>query len=340
MLRVGVAGLGKMGKLHFQNALHDKKAQVVAVADAQRSSQKSVEKYGIKIYSDYNAMIDSEDLDAVIISLPNFLKKDSIICAAKKNLAIFVDKPIARTFSEAEEIMRVAIENKATLMVGVNYRYFGSVQEVKRIVDKGEIGDIVIATSDLIMDGPFSHSLVPRPVPEWWLDKEKAGGGALLDLGYHLLDIFGWIFGKMELEFATLGHRYGLPVEDGATVVMRSTETDTRCIINVGWFSRTIFPNFNFRVNLHGTVGHVSTDHFAPRNLYLHAAKESVRNLCKKVVGMEVDRLSYTYYYASFAEILSQFFEVAGDRAESPVSLEGQLAIIKIIEDVYKKRGS
>jgi len=64
------------------------------------------------------------------------------------------------------------------------------VQNVKKMFDEGRVGDVVLATSELIMDGPFSHPLVPKPVPEWWFDKEKTGGGALLDLGYHLVDLF------------------------------------------------------------------------------------------------------------------------------------------------------
>ena len=337
MLRVGVAGLGRMGKLHFLNALHNDDVNVVAIADARRSNQKAAEKYNVKIYDDYKKLIESEDLDAIIISLPNFLKKESVVYAAEKDLAIFIDKPLARNFGEAEEIVKIAEMKNVPLMVGVNYRYFDSVQKVRSIVDEGGVGDIVIATSELIMDGPFSHSFVPRPIPEWWLDKEKAGGGALMDLGYHLIDMFNWMFGNMEIEFSTLGYRFGLPIEDSATLVLRSPKTNTRCIINVGWFSKMVFPNFNFRINLHGTVGYVSTDHFAPKNLYFHAVKEGVFNLFRKILGRKIHCLSYTYYYASFAKILNQFFEIIKNDAELPVSLEEQLAVIKTIERIYKQ---
>jgi myo-inositol 2-dehydrogenase/D-chiro-inositol 1-dehydrogenase len=337
LLRVGVAGLGRMGKLHFLNALRNKDINVIAIADARRSNQKVAEKYNVKIYDDYKRLIESEDLDAIIVSLPNFLKKESVTCAAEKDLAIFVDKPLARNFSEAKEIVKIVKTKNVPLMVGVNYRYFDSVQKVRSIMDQGRVGDIVIATSELIMDGPFSHSYIPRPVPGWWLDKEKAGGGALLDLGYHLIDLFNLMFGNMEIEFSILGYRYGLPIEDSATVVLRSPKTNTRCIINVGWFSKTVFPNFNFRINLHGTVGYVSTDHFAPKNLYFHAVKEGILNLSRKIFGRRIHYLSYTYYYASFAEILNRFFEIIKNDAELPVSLEEQVAVIKAIESVYKQ---
>jgi len=184
-----------MGKLHFLNASHMNDVKVVAVADKNKRNRKVAEKYHVKAYDDYEKLVDSEELDAVIISLPNFLKRESIFYATEEGLDIFVDKPLARNLAEAQEIVRKVNTGNVRLMVGVNYRYFDSVQKVKKMLDEGRVGDVVIATSELIMDGPFSHPLVPKPVPEWWFDKEKSGGGALLDLGYHLIDIFNWMFG-------------------------------------------------------------------------------------------------------------------------------------------------
>ena len=57
------------------------------------------------------------------------------------------------------------------MMVGVNYRYFPCVQKLKAKLDSGELGDTVIATSELVLNGPISHAVVPVPVPEWWLSK-------------------------------------------------------------------------------------------------------------------------------------------------------------------------
>jgi len=338
LLKVGFLGLGRMGKLHFLNALRMKDLEILAVADKKRVNHELAKKYHVKVYDDYRKLIDSEDLDAVIISLPNFLKKESIFCASERGLDIFVDKPLARNFNEADEIVRKVRTENVKLMVGVNYRYFDSVQKIKNVLNEGRIGDVVIASSELIMDGPFSHTIVPQPVSEWWFDKEKSGGGAILDLGYHLIDIFTWMFGDMEIFFSTLGYRYGLPIEDSATAVLKSIETGVTCILNVGWFSKMVFPNFNFRINLHGTVGYVSTDQFAPKNLFFHATKEGTLNLFRKIIGKQLRYLSYTYYYASFFDILYRFFE-AIRKNEQPAPLEEQLAVVKIIESIYRQNG-
>ena len=78
MINIGIAGLGKMGKLHFLNSLKIKGVKISAIADLSRSRRKSAEKFGVKTYSDYKDMIDTENIDAIIISLPNFLKKESV----------------------------------------------------------------------------------------------------------------------------------------------------------------------------------------------------------------------------------------------------------------------
>ncbi len=339
LLRVGVLGLGRMGKLHFLNALRMKDVKVVAVADRSKKKRRDAERYHVETYDDYEKLIESEELDAVVISLPNHLKAKGVFSASEKGLDIFLDKPLARNLAEAEKIVGTVRTEDIRLMVGANCRYFDSVQKLKTALDEGRVGDIVIATSELIGDGPFSHPLVPKPVPEWWFDKEKAGGGALLDIGYHLIDILNWMFGDLEIQFSTLGYRYGLPVEDSAIVVFRCPTNGVRCVVNAGWFSRLIFPNFNFRINLHGTAGYVSTDHFAPRDLRFHAIKEATLNLFRRVTGREARYLSYTYYYASFFEVLDELFQSIRNDVPLPVSLEDQLSVIKIIESIYNHNG-
>ena len=339
LVRVGVVGLGHMGKLHLMNALRVEGVNVVAAADKSERNRKSVEKYHVRTHDDYSKLIDTEELDAVIISLPNFLKRDAVFYAAENKLDIFLDKPLSRNFAEAQEIVQKVEKENVRLMVGVNYRYFPSLQKLKNNLGDGKVGDVVIATSELIMNGPLSHSVVPTPVPEWWLDKEMSGGGALLDLGYHLIDLLSWMFGDLELMYSNLGHRLNLPIEDAAVVVLESRNHATTCVVNVGWFSKSIFPDFNFRVNIHGTVGYDSTDRYAPRDLRVHAIKEGTFNLFRKILKRKIHYLSYTYYYSSFYTILELFFDALNKGEEPPVSLEEQLNVIRVIDSVYSQHG-
>ena len=338
MIKLGIAGLGKMGKLHYKNAMINDDVDIVAVSDMRKSNLKIIENNGVKKYSDYKDMVNTENLDAIIISLPNFLKKESILLSAENDFAIFVDKPLARNFTEAEEILSKIRKNGTQITVGVNYRYFKSMQKVKDAVDNGYIGEVVLTSSELVMDGPFSHPLIPTPVADWWLDKELSGGGVLLDLGYHLLDLLLWVLGDLEVEYSALKYRYNLSIEDAATLVL-SSRNGVRSSLNVGWFSKMLFPNFNFRVNMHGTVGYISTDHYAPKNMYVHAVKEGMKNFLRRITARRIDYLSYTYYYSSFVDVLNDFIDNVKKGTNSPVDLIDQLSVMKILDDAYKMNG-
>jgi predicted dehydrogenase len=340
LIRVGIIGLGKMGQLHLLNALRISEVNVVAAADKRGKNRKTAEKYHVKTYDDYSKLLDAEKLDAVIISLPNFLKKESVFRASERGLNIFLDKPLSRDFAEAQEIVQKAQKEKVALMVGVNYRYFHCVQKLKNVLDDGRVGDVVIVTSDLVLNGPFSHPLVPTPVADWWLSKEMAGGGALLDLGYHLIDILLWMFGDLQVAYSSLEHRLNLPVEDAGTVVLKSKSKGITCAVNVGWFLKSIFPAFNFRINLHGTGGYDSTERYTPRNMRVYAIKEGTLNLLRKLSLRRVHYLSYTYFYSSFYTILESFFEMINQGVASPISLESQLEVMRIIDSIYGEHGA
>lgn len=340
MTRVGFIGLGHMGQLHLLNAIRINDVEVVAAADKNLENRKFAEKYHIKAYDDYQTLIDNEKLDAVIISLPNFLKKESVFYASEKKLDIFLDKPISRNFTEAQEMVNKVEKENIRMMVGVNYRYFPCVQKMKEKLDRGEIGEAVICTSELILNGPISHDVVPRPVPEWWLNKDLAGGGALIDLGYHLIDIFRWMFGDFDVSYSSFGHNMNLPVEDSGTVILKSKIDNSSFIVNSGWFSKSIFPNFNFRINVHGTAGFDSTDHYIPGFAKVNAFKEGVLNLMRKASFRKLSYLSYTYYYASFYEIMDLFFKALKSGSDFPVSLQEQLDVIRAIDLAYRFNGA
>ena len=338
MTNVGIIGLGHMGLLHLRNTRFVEGVRVVAAADKSKKGLSEAKAYGVSnLYEDYEELLKCKDLDAVIISLPNFLHEKSVVLAAEKGLHVFVEKPLARKVLECESIKRAVERNDIKLAIGHNYRYFDHVRKLRNEYNKGTLGDVEIANLEHFVNGPFAHPLDPVPVHDWWLDAQLVGGGALLDQGYHLIDLFRWFFPDPEVLYVNLGYRYNLGIEDSATIVLRSRRTLTRGIISVGWFQKMVFPDFNFRINLHGTVRFLSTDHFAPKNLYLHAAKESMKNGLRKVLGKRINPLSYTYYYASYFKEMENFFRsIDGDPDGALLAtVDDGLETIKIIEKSY-----
>lgn len=339
MVRVGFIGLGKMGQLHFSNCRFIDDVKVVAAADTSKSALNSVKNEGVKseqLFTDYNEMFRKTELDAVVISVPNFLHVDAVTAAAEHGVDVFVEKPLAKSVQESEDIVRVADKNGISVMVDHNYRFLKSIQTLHEKYTSGELGDVKIATLEFVMNGPFTATLEPFPVPEWWFDVEKMGGGVIMDLGYHMVDLFRWMFGEVEVDYVKPSYHYNMSLEDTAVMVVHSKDTGTDGVVNTGWFSRMVFPNFNFRVILHGTAGFASTDSLGPGNLYVHAGKEGISNMLRRVTFRKIKPLTYTYYYTSYLESLRNFFSSVQNECETPVTARDGLETVKLLSDCYK----
>jgi len=338
-INVGVVGLGHMGLLHMANCLHIDDVEVVAVADSSTNALKRVEPFGVKnLHRDYHSFFDreSKNLDAVVISLPNFLHYDSVRRAVETGLDVFVEKPLATNLVDGRKIATLVRKKGSRLMVGHCMRFIDAIGRMKDATDEGHIGSLEIITIESIQNGPLSHGLVPRPVSDWWFDPRKSGGGALLDIGYHLIDLFRFFAGDSDVLFSCLDHKYNLPVEDGATVILNSHEPSIRGIINVGWFERTILPRFNFRLILHGNADYLSSDELMPRNIYVHALKEGTKNFLRKVIGKRIQPLSYLYYYEAYYRELAEFFRSIKEDSDPPVSAVDGLRTLEIIDEAYR----
>jgi len=207
---------------------------------------------------------------------------------------------------------------------------------MKEEVDKGAVGTLEALTIEEVINGPFAHDIIPRPVPDWWFDPTKAGGGALIDLGYHLIDLFRFfVGGDGELIYSIIDHKFNLAVEDSAIVLLRALDSSVKGIINVGWYLKTVFPRFNFRTILHGSAGYLSSDELIPHNLYLHAAKEGTKNLLRKLFRKKIHPLTYTYYYESYFKELNHFFDCLKQDLNPCVSAIDGLRTLEIIEEAY-----
>lgn len=338
MVRVAIIGLGRMGMLHLMNCLKLDGVEVVAAADSSKKNLNKAKALKIKnVYADYHDIFNHpSDLDAVVLSLPNFMHFESIKLALEAGLNVFAEKPLATSVEDCREIVRLVEKSGKQLMVGHAMRFVEALAMMKERLDKGHIGDLEVATIEEIINGPFSHPRVPAPVSDWWFDPKKSGGGALLDVGYHMIDLFRFFAGDAEVEFSYLNYKLNLPVEDGAILVLRSASS-VKGIINVGWYQQTVFPKYNFRTILHGTAGYLSSEDLVPHNLYLHAVKEGSKNILRRLAGRKIRFLYYTYYYESFYKEMVHFFDCIRNDSTPVVSAQDGLKTVEIIQAAYDK---
>jgi predicted dehydrogenase len=342
VLKIGLIGLGYNGSLHLQSCRRVKGIEIFGVADTSKPALKRAQQLGVKnTFLDYQELIKpSNGLDAVVVSVPNFLHYEIVKNSLENGINVFVEKPMAKTARECEELIQAADKTGRKLAVGHSYRLYPNIVKMREKFEKGTIGKIEFITSECIMNGPLAHGAVPKPVPDWWFEPEKIGGGVLLDLGYHLIDLFNTYAGESEVTYAKFEHKFNLPVEDGAVLLLKSKKTDMQGFINVGWYQKSIFPEFNFRVILHGTAGHLNSENFSPKNMYTHAMKEGTFNLLRRATLQPIRYLSYTYYYESFYKEIRDFMNCLISDEPTRVTGKDALNVMRVIEEAYNKFGT
>lgn len=191
MVRVGVIGLGKMGLLHAStiNAFHD--ATFVSASEPSNFIRKGIGslKSNVTMYSDYTEMLDQENLDAVFITTPVFLHMPMVKACVERNINFFVEKPLAVNFDEVMPVVESPNIENLTSMVGFVMRYMETYRKGKEILENEVLKDIDWVSATIYVSEKFRES------KNWLYEKDKAGGGVVIGLGCHVLDLLVWYFG-------------------------------------------------------------------------------------------------------------------------------------------------
>ena len=216
--KVGIAGYGVVGKRRHAalKKIHDFK--VTSLSDI---SFKDEDNYlNLNCYSDYKDLIKNEDLDILFISLPNNHAASATLLGLKKNLHVFCEKPPAKTLSELMPIKEHLEKTDLKLMYGFNHRFHSSVIHAKKIIDSDELGKIVN------LKGIYGKSnIISFNQTDWRTDREKSGGGILLDQGIHMLDLMNYFVGGFNNIFSIIQNTFwNFDVEDNAFVLMQNDD--------------------------------------------------------------------------------------------------------------------
>jgi len=189
-LRVGVIGLG-MGRHHLREYATNPQVKVVALCDQneQLLAEFLAQHANAKDYTSYEKMLAAGGLDAVSVALPNFLHAPVVIAALKAGCHVLCEKPMALNATEAEAMLAASKAAGKKLMIHFNYRFSAPSQFLKRYVKEGNLGQIYYAKT---------HWLRANGIPKlggWFGIKKLSGGGPLIDLGVHRLDLAMWLMG-------------------------------------------------------------------------------------------------------------------------------------------------
>lgn len=190
MIRLAVAGLGKMGLSHYAIINAHPGVKVEAVCDTAGYILDVLNKYtGIRVYTDFTLMLRELELDAVIIATPSSMHAKMVGSALERGLHVFSEKPFCLGTKEGEALARIADEKNLVNQVGYHYRFVGAFQEVKRLLDAGAIGETTHALAEAY--GP----VVLKSKGSTWRTQRSEGGGCLYDYAAHPLNLLNWYFG-------------------------------------------------------------------------------------------------------------------------------------------------
>ena len=186
-LKAGIVGCGGIANAkHLPAMKKNGNFEIVAFCDLiEERAVKAKAEYGTadaRVYTDYQELV-KEDLDVVYVLTPND--------ALKAGRHVMCEKPMAKTYAEAKAMVEAARETGKILTIGYQNRYRGDSQYLKRACESGDLGEIYYAKA---------HAIRRRAVPTWgvFLDAEKQGGGPLIDIGTHALDLTLWMMDNYE----------------------------------------------------------------------------------------------------------------------------------------------
>ena len=272
-LRVGVIGLGFAGEQHLKSYLAIPGVEVRAIAGLeQERGRQLIASYAVPdFYPGYEDLLARDDIDAVSVCVPNYLHAPIGLAALQGGKHVLCEKPLALNGDEAQTMVEAAREAGRALGVAFNHRRRGDAQVLKQHIDDGGLGRIYYAKAHWMR-----RSGIPG-LGSWFTSKQMAGGGPLIDLGVHVLDLALWLLGEPKVRsvtsstYAELGPRgrggsgaaqYGTgstyEVEDLATAFIRLAAGVT-LLLEVSWAAYSSAGD-DFGVTLYGTEGGAEID--------------------------------------------------------------------------------
>ncbi len=289
-IRVGIIGFGQMGRIHayaYQSIplYYDGqpcKVILKGICDSNKAlAKKGVEQAGFEFSTtDFQELVQRKDIDVINICTPNKMHYDAVLAAMKNGKHVYCEKPLAFNEKEARELVRVAESSGVKHQITSEYRFIPAIMKAKELIDQGFVGRV------FHFRGVYLHSgyIDPKRPREWRMQKDVIGGGVLVDLGPHLLDIMHYLVGEVEEASGTMETFFKerpLPedptkmgkveVEDAITIIFRFKNG----ALGSADLSRVATgAEDEMRFEIHGQNGALAFNLMQPNELWAFNARE------------------------------------------------------------------
>lgn len=339
-LKVGIIGTGGISDIHMSAYAANPEAELYAFCDLneERATRKA-EKYGVsRIYTDYNKMLADPELDAVSICTWNNGHAPIGIAAIKAGKHVLVEKPLCMTIEEALEVEKAVRASDRVLQVGFVRRYGNNTKIVKQFIESGDMGEIYYAKASCLRK-------IGNP-GGWFADLERSGGGPLIDLGVHVIDLTWYLMGRPKVKsvsgntYKKLGNRSNIQnlsyykssdydpnrndVEDLANALIRF-ENGASLLVDVSFTLHA--KQDEIAVKVYGEKGGAELE---PELLLVTEKHDTILN-----IHPQVDSLSFDFK-SGFGNEINHFVNSCLGRTETLSPVEDGVEMMKILCGIYE----
>ena len=207
-LGIGLIGYGFIGKIHtlayrvldlYYDSMPVKIKLVGVCSKHKETAEKGVTQGGyLFATTNYHDLLERDDIYIIDCCTPNYLHKEILIDAMKNGKFVYCEKPLAMNVEEAKEIVKVAKETRVINQMAFQYRFIPAIIRAKQLIEEGVLGKVFHFKASYLHSGYTDPN---KPIT-WRLDKERGGGGALYDLGSHIIDLMRYLLGEYKSVFA------------------------------------------------------------------------------------------------------------------------------------------
>lgn len=315
--RIALIGAGIISQNHLEALKELDRFEPVAIADIQevRASEQA-DKYGLRAYTDYRRMVEEEKPDAVAVSLPHMLHKEASIWCMEQGCHVLLEKPMALNREECDAILDAESRTGAVLMIGHTQHFIPENRKAKELVESGELGQLVMA-QDIRHVSYFTEKR-----PAWFLDKAKAGGGIMMNLGSHSVDKLQWLTGaRVTSVKADVTHYGGRGNVEGSVAAYMQTDQGFPATLSLSGYegvpmneTHLIFTRGILKLQTRGGLWISRDGRF-------------------QEVSWETEQVPFTLQYAEFARMLD---------TREPGDCTGAYArgVVSVVEAVYESAAS
>jgi predicted dehydrogenase len=332
MMKVGIAGFGKMGQIRAREISKRSDVQLIAIFEQQNVTDDSLNPS--VVHCDSFKELLTHKLDAIFICAFNNVAVEYTIQALQAGLHVFCEKPPAKNCTELSEVITAEKKSKKILKYGFNHRFHYSVMQAKKLIDTNDLGQLLWVRGVYGKAGSIDYR------DNWRNFRKYSGGGILMDQGIHMLDLFHYLTNKTFVVVSSLLSNtfWDVDVEDNAIVTLQADDVIATMHSSATQWRHKFLLEMCFEhgyINLDGILS--DSRSYAPETLI--TGKREFEDVTF-AMGKPIEQTIWFENDDSWKLELEDFVTaINGSCQVKQGNSEDAFQVLSLIEDIYQKSG-